>query len=253
MVWRVSEKERIYLFHIRRADGRSLILHPFQGAGRIMAQMEECEIIGCYGAEPRVEALTAFRSELYQRVDAAVSAWRADARFIPRFLLSSVVFLAAYFGFSYVIRDPIPVVDDVIYALGTAFLVYTLLKRKDPTSEPAARKRKELTAIVDGVRFSESPFLLKVEEILHRYEGEELKDLAGRIAEPEGTAFDAEQKEEARQFLLLLEETLKLQTGKHGKRRRHAFRRTHETDKDPSLYAVYRGISKSVSTMDRRP
>lgn len=208
-----------------------------------MGQLEEGEIVGRYGAEPRVEALTAFREELYGGVDAAVNAWRADARFIPRFLLSAAVFLPAYFAFSYLIRDPIPVIDDMIYAAGVSFLVYTLLKRKDPTSEPAAKKRAALTAVVDGIRFSESPFVLWVEEILHRHE------TGGSAVEASPTDAD---RQEAEQLVRLMEDKLFPSTRTREKRKPRSEGRDRAASKDPALYETYLALRRGTARMSRK-
>jgi hypothetical protein len=250
----VGEKPRIYIFHVRRADGRSLILHPFRVPRRIPGQLEESGIVGRYGAEPRVEALTSFRNELYANVDAAVSAWRADARFIPRFLLSTAVFLVSYFVFSFLVRDPIPIVDELIISSGASVLLYLFLKRRDPTSDPAARKRAALTAIVDAIRFTESPFVLKVEGILHGHEGEDLTGLAEKIDAPEGTDLGGEEREEALQFLALLEETLRIparlrRAGRGGRQGADG----RAAAKDLPLFVTYRRIKRTVASMDRRP
>ena len=51
-----------YIFHLFRKEGISLILHPFSTPEKLVQCLENDEIKGRYGAEPRVEALTMLKN-----------------------------------------------------------------------------------------------------------------------------------------------------------------------------------------------
>ena len=63
---------------------------------RVVPTLEQGPLEGRYGTEPRVEALTGFRDELYRQVELGVRHWMADRRFVPKFLLASGAFVALY-------------------------------------------------------------------------------------------------------------------------------------------------------------
>ena len=103
----MEKLERAYLFHIARKNGSSFFFDPFHDPVNIIPVLENCEIVGLYGNEPRVETVTHFRNELYRKVEQSVKIWVAERRFIPRFLISSALFLVTYLFMSLVVRDPL--------------------------------------------------------------------------------------------------------------------------------------------------
>ena len=177
--------EPIYVFHVYRKDGVSLFLHPFRKIERVHALLTKRPVAGHYGREPRVESLTLFKNELYRIIEQEVKAWVADARFIPRFLMSSAVFLVAFLFLSIVVRDPIPVLDELAISLPLAIVVYILLGRKDMQSDAALKRRIELRTRVDQIVFTESPFVQAIEELLIECEDETVESAVDRFVESE--------------------------------------------------------------------
>ena len=134
--------------------------------------------------EPRVEALTMFRNELYRQIEVGVKNWLSDARFVPKFLISALVFVVTYFFMSFVVRDPLPVIDEVALGLAAAVVVFLLLGRRDMNSKLATKKRLDLRVIVDRITFRESAFVKQVEEALHRNETGGMEEVVKQIVEP---------------------------------------------------------------------
>jgi hypothetical protein len=174
----MSETKKINIFHIYRKDGTSLFLHPMGKARFFLELLESAdggrpmEIKGLYGKEPRVESLTLFRNELYRLIELNVKMWAGEQRFLFRFLISTGFFLVVYFLLSMLIRDPIPMVDEVLLASGAAVALFFILGRKARGSDVATTKRIQLREIVDQIRFVEDPFLKKVETYLQQKEGQ---------------------------------------------------------------------------------
>ncbi len=147
----MAEAEKNYLFHIHRKDGSSLFLHPLYPPAKVVETLEKGPLEGRYGREPRVEALTGFRDELYRQVELGVRHWLADLRFIPKFLIASGAFVVAYLFFSIVVRDPLPVIDEVVLGLAAAVASFVLLGRRDLASRRATKKRLDLRLVVDRI------------------------------------------------------------------------------------------------------
>jgi hypothetical protein len=187
-------RNAVGIFHVYRKDGTSMFLHPFTERDTIFKILDKHDVHGYYGSEPRVESLTLFRNELYRLIETEVKNWVAEIRFIPRFLLSAGIFLLTYLALSFIVRDPLPVLDELAIAIAVSVVSYVLLGRKDLRSDLALKKRIALRAKVDNIRFEETEFIKKIERNLHAWEEESpeaviqdslLEGLDGSIASDE--------------------------------------------------------------------
>ncbi len=256
----MPEADKKFIFHIHRKDGSSLLLHPLSPPAKVVEMLEKEPLEGRYGREPRVEALTGLRDELHRQVEQGVRHWMGDQRFVPKFLLASGAFVAAYLFFSIVVRDPLPVIDEIVLGLGAAVACFTILGRRDLASRQAAKKRLELRQVVDRIAFRESEFVKTVEEALHSAEGESVAQVVRRIVEPLGQAPEqvpeaaGGDRAEAVQFVGLLERRFnfrRLERGEPGLRRlagrREADRLLSIRKVDFPLYAVYKRCKRIAS------
>ena len=173
----MKHQRTLKVFHIYRKNGTPLFLHPM-GRPRFLLNFiqkseegQPLEISGRYGREPRIESLTLFRNTLYRLIEQDVKLWAGEQRFIPRFLLSAGAFLISYFALSFIMRDPLPMVDELLLSLAVALGLFFFLGRKIRTSDPAIQKRIQLRELVDRIVFVEDPFLKKVETHLQEREG----------------------------------------------------------------------------------
>jgi hypothetical protein len=254
----MAEAEKTYIFHLHRKDGSSLLLHPLFPPAKVVETLEKSPLEGRYGREPRVEVLTSLRDELYRQVELGVRHWLDDLRFIPKFLIASGAFVAAYLFFSIVVRDPLPVIDEVVLGLIAAVGSFVLIGRRDRASPRAAKKRVELRQVVDRIAFRESRFVKTVEEALHSAEGQSVEQVVRRIVEPLGQGAqqspetEGEARAEAAQFVRLLEQRFnfrKLEREKPGRRAggREAARLLSLRKLDLPLYAVYKSCKRAVT------
>jgi L-lactate permease len=81
---------------------------------------------------------------LYHAIDFSVDRWIQDKQYVPRLLISAVVFTISYFIFSLAVRDPIPMIDELIISSGLAFVTWRSLTRRDSRSTVAQHRRQEL-------------------------------------------------------------------------------------------------------------
>ena len=258
----MAEAEKTYIFHIHRKDGSSLFLHPLTPPAKVVEALEKGPLEGRYGLEPRVEALTGFRDELYRQVEQGVRHWINDLRFIPKFLIAAGAFVAAYVFFSAVVRDPLPVIDEVVLGVAAAVITFALLGRRDLASRRAAKKRLDLRLVVDRIAFRESAFVKNVEGALHSAEGESVEQVVRRIVAPVEQGQEsappapggAATPAEAAQFVRLLEQRFnfrKLEREERTFRRlsgkREAGRLLSVRKVDFPLYSVYKSFKRTVS------
>ncbi len=256
----MANKTTTYIFHITRKDGTPLILHNFSSPEKFIYAIENTVVVGRYGKEPRVETLTMFRNELYRLTELAIKNWIFDQRFIPKFLISTAVFLVSYFFLSYVIRDPIPYIDETILSIGAAVFTYIFIGKRDMNSIKALHRRVEIRNKVDKIEFRESAIVRKVESLLHKNESSDLEEILESMISPVGCELNDEEREEALQFIEILGSRFNSRRLKKAERRLKRFLNSREDistlnvtelfgnkGMDFPLYAVYKSFKKTVS------
>jgi hypothetical protein len=174
--------------------------------------------------------------------------------------------VVTYFFFSYVVRDPLPVIDEVVLGVTAAVGYFILQGRRDLASKRAVKKRLDLRLLVDRVTFRESDFVKQLEEALHGIETESAEELIRRIVEPVRQELGEPYREEAVQLIRMLESRFnfhrlereernwrrKVQHGRPSagapSRLSPNFGRLLQSKKyDFPLYAVYKSFKKSFA------
>lgn len=192
-----GEEISIYIFHLARKSGEPGFYHPFRTPGDFLKSLDGPRIVGRYGQEPQIESLPFLRNDLYLRAEAALRLWILDRKFVPRFVLAALAFLVVYFVMTYAVRDPIPIIDEILLGLAAGVGVYHLLGRRYLESEEAMSKRVQLRSVVDGIGFTESDFVRAVELVLAEYEDADPEELLRIFVSREKMALDPAWLEEA--------------------------------------------------------
>jgi hypothetical protein len=138
-------------------------------------------------------------------VDSAVKSWIQDRRFIPNLFYSAGVFLVLYFVFSFGIRDPILMVDELILAVAGTAGFYWYRLRKDRIRPQAVELADELKTKIDRIEFREDSFVKEVEGLLHRFESISGERLLESMMAPEESSFSSSDLKDAQQLLSYLE------------------------------------------------
>ena len=255
----MEQREKVTIFHLYRKDGTALFLHPFDSLEKLLAVLRRSDIVGKYGAEPRVESLTLFRNDLYRMLEEAVRNWIAEARFIPRFILSAGAFLVTYIFMAFVIRDPIPLIDEILVGAGVSVACYFLLSRKDQRSNMALKKRADLRAAVDRILFQEDSFVREIEVALQKRDSETREKVLEEMLSGIESGFSIADESDARQLVSYLERRF---NSREYKKQERLLARAHDSDSkdrdvaalnrwvetkkiDLSLFSVYRRVKKS--------
>ena len=242
-----------------RKDGTALFLHPFDSLDKLLSVLKKAEVIGKYGREPRVESLTLFRNDLYRMIESAVKSWVLETRFLPRFLMSAAVFLVAYLFLSFVVRDPIPMVDEIVVGGVLSVVAYYFLGKRDQRSNLAMRKRVDLRTAVDRIVFKEDLFVKEVEEALQQNESEGKERVLRQMVDNASAKFSVADEDDVRQMLTYLEKRFGTKDYKKQERLLSRARNERSYDKnvevlsrwsesrkiDLSLFDIYRRVKKS--------
>ncbi|MGM0431328.1 MAG: hypothetical protein ACQEQU_01280 [Spirochaetota bacterium] len=176
-------------YYIRRSDARDLFLSPFFEKSRVVSWEEEPIVVET-AADPQALPEEHILYFLYSLIDRAVDAWIQELKYIPRLLNSAAAFLVLYFFFSFVVRDPIPIVDEILFSGAGAFGVYVWTARRNRKSDIAQKRRTELKRLADAAEVNGNNGALKqMEEALTRLEQEDVLKLCEQIVwEPTGCA-----------------------------------------------------------------
>ncbi|MCX7787138.1 MAG: hypothetical protein N2442_05535 [Spirochaetes bacterium] len=197
--------ETIFLFHLRIQDGVPQFLHPLEGTLEWIERLKKSSLEGRYGAEPRIESINLFKEELQGILKKAIQRWVADRWFPERFVLAAVSFLLAYFFFSYVIRDPVPVIDEIVLSFLAGILTFRGLAKRYYAREEVTTLTRSLQEKLDHIHFKESSLIRNLETLLEEWEEVPFDALLDRWRRGEKLALNPEDVEEAQGLLLALE------------------------------------------------
>ncbi|MCL2293655.1 MAG: hypothetical protein FWC36_02150 [Spirochaetes bacterium] len=210
----------IYVFHIRKHNGAGTYLHPFEDFDKIIATGNSFQLEGRYGEQPVIESLTAFRNTIYRIVEESVNNWVNESKFIPRFLISAATFLLAYFFYSFAIRTPIPMIDNIVFAIICAVICYFFLGRRYRETTTASKLRAHYRGIIDRIVFSQSNFITTLEAFLVRLSVKSVDEIIknGTDCDEFTELMSDEHRDERNQLLSYIEKVLKKQLSGHQKR-----------------------------------
>ncbi|AEC02238.1 hypothetical protein [Parasphaerochaeta coccoides] len=170
-----------HVFIIERRNRNPLVLSPFHARKEMNpSAMDE-------GMEIVVSRIfpSSFMDEClrtaYRDVDGYVSAWVADKRYIPRMLISAVVFLVAYFVMSIALRDPLPIIDELLIGIAATALTWRYLARRDSGSLQLTQTRLRLKQALSSADVVESSFIAAVTDYLDEAASLDTLTLSDRI------------------------------------------------------------------------
>jgi DNA-dependent RNA polymerase auxiliary subunit epsilon len=114
------------------------------------------------------EDLDYIKTELKIDIENSVNSWINDSRFVFHLLISAGVFLVSYYFFSYVIRDPLPLVDEIVLSLLIAGFSWYRLKNQQYKSDTVIHKKVEIEQYLADIPYNSSDFLVQVELYLEK-------------------------------------------------------------------------------------
>ncbi len=123
---------------------------------------------------------------LYNDIDKGVDRWMTDVRYVPRLLIGGLIFLVSYFFFSLAVRDPIPMIDEMVIASAITFISIVAISRRDKRSDLSLKKRFELKQKASECVYEIAPELGAIEQYLFECSQLDTIDLADSIAIVDG-------------------------------------------------------------------
>ncbi|MGE4454043.1 MAG: hypothetical protein AB7D92_05865 [Sphaerochaeta sp.] len=172
----------ITCYFLQRQSRDNLCLSPYLDANRVGSWSEEDPVVlkssGMLTKNQQDEASYA----LYAAIDFSVDRWIQNKQYIPRLLLSALVFTTSYFFLSLAIRDPLPMLDELLISGGLVLLAWTYLAKRDTRSSVAQRRRYELKLRCGEREQVTDEQLFAVESFLDEAEAADPLELSNALA-----------------------------------------------------------------------
>lgn len=196
----------IYL--ARRSSGEILFLHPFRPGSILFRDPEEVVLEGRYASEPGPGEGDLIRKTLHGELETGLRRDALDRGFYPRLLASAAVFLVLYLFLSIVVRDPVPLVDELLAGGLGAAAAWFALERRSLSSDAFSRRSTTLRRTLDTALFRPSRAAAYLEEVLQDAETLDLERLADYPASVGGGGFPEEDIRELEELADALEARL---------------------------------------------
>lgn len=160
--------EPFRVFELRDRPGSSLLLHPFYPGSRVF-KVDPATVAfeGLLGsAEEGAADPTALRSRLQAALDSGAKADALDRGFAMRLAVASGLFITLYLFLGIVIRDPVPLVDELLVSVLGAVASWFWLERRTLASPAFSARLATLRLALDRAYFRSSPAVSMMEEVL---------------------------------------------------------------------------------------
>ncbi|HOX17965.1 MAG TPA: hypothetical protein PKW82_05870 [Spirochaetales bacterium] len=160
--------EPFRVFELRPRPGSSILLHPFYPGSRVFkAEASTVQFEGLLGSGGDGAADPAdLRARLQAALDAGAKADALDRGFAIRLAVASGAFIILYLFLGIVIRDPVPLVDELLVSGLGAVASWFWLERKSLVSPAFSARLANLRLALDRTFFRTSPAVSMMEEDL---------------------------------------------------------------------------------------
>jgi len=198
----------ITCYALLRKVGTNLYLSPYLNADKSSLLDPDTPVVikssGMLTKGQKDEASYA----LYSAIDFSVDRWIQDKQYIPRLFACAAVFMVTYFFMSLAIRDPIPIIDEMLISTGLTIFCWIVLAKRDTRSSVALQRRYELKAQAGSPDYQQQEALFALEAFLQDLAGLDMQDVCNNLCLVERKDFDLLSEEQkgpwAEEFLSLL-------------------------------------------------
>jgi hypothetical protein len=184
--------DTIYVFML--GGSSPVVVHPFNDK-KPYVHADVGSIAGRYGVGEVPSHADTIRAELYAAMEKGARKYFLDKGYYLRLALSSTVFVVVYLFLSIVVRDPVPLIDELLLGSLAAAAVFFASERKALSSRGHLETVLLLRRALDVAYFSES----RIVDLFEAWRDEVLAlgPAAFYKADPVSINLTAEETEEA--------------------------------------------------------
>lgn len=136
-------------------DSVPIVLHPFD-SDEALENAEFGSIIGRYGSGDSPRDADAIRKTLYESMEKGARRYFLNKGYYVRLAITSATFIVVYLFLSILVRDPVPLIDELLLGSLAAAAVFFASERKALSSRRHVDTVLRLRRAIDGAYFSES-------------------------------------------------------------------------------------------------
>jgi len=174
----------VYFYYLKSL--KPILLNPFS-KNKEIGDLDSEEDITILSSNTLTQEDNDYISqESFNEIDTSVNLWIQEKRYYPRLFISTLAFFVMYFFLSLVIRDPIPVFDELFGSIAFAIFVWYFFTKRDTKSSIANKKKLEIKRHVNTAEYKEINLLKKIEEYIYDIKSTDNLDIADALCLVEG-------------------------------------------------------------------
>lgn len=146
--------DHAYVFIVK--GDSPVVLHPFEPGSPVFSRPGDISILGRYGAGEAPGNVPSVRSELHGAMEKGARRHFLEKGYYLRLAMTTATFIVVYLFFSIVVRDPLPLIDELLLGGFAAAAVFYASERRALSSPRHLDALVSLRQALDGAYFSES-------------------------------------------------------------------------------------------------
>lgn len=143
-----------YLFIL--GGEKPILLHPFESGAELFEATAPVVLLGRYGTGEIPKDTGAIRADLYRAMEHGSRRHFLDKGYYPRLALTVASFIGVYLFFSIVVRDPVPMIDELFLGGLASAAVFFASERRTLSSQRHIESLLMLRRCIDASIFIES-------------------------------------------------------------------------------------------------
>ncbi|MBK5200026.1 MAG: hypothetical protein JJE21_00645 [Spirochaetaceae bacterium] len=167
--------------YIIKDKGKNHIITPFYKDKEIGNKDGEDSVVFFSSSSVNSSEIDESRIYTYKEIDNSVELWIQEKRYFPRLIISAFVFLIVYFFMSLVIRDPIPMLDELVGSTIASIAMWYYISTKDKKGPITNKKKLEIKRAISNSDYKELPALITIEMYLDYLRGFDIIDLSDSL------------------------------------------------------------------------
>lgn len=200
----------VYFYYFKSL--KSVLLNPFDKNKEIGNMDSEQNITILSANTLSKEDYDIISEKAFTEIDNSVNLWIQEKRYYPRLFISALAFFIMYFFLSFAIRDPIPLLDEMIGSVVFTIITWIFFTKRDSKSSIANKKKLEIKRNVNDLKSKEIGLLQKIEAYLYELKDKDNLDIADALTLVEGSidelVLDQDDEIYLADFLTLLKKKL---------------------------------------------
>lgn len=143
---------------LKPREGRLISLGPWKKPLEALTVLDRPGPLEArYGQDLDPGDLALLKLRWTQDLEASLKAWAGEVRFLPKFLISALVFLGVYWFLTLAVRDPLPLIDELVFGLAAAGATFWLWDRRGSWPERFKARAEAARQRLDTLVFYADP------------------------------------------------------------------------------------------------